>query len=274
MCIRDRLILQGQGPINLTQAMAFGDSGRNGAHHIRFDGIRITNWGGVAVNIANTDIEFRNCRIDNNGKALTPENQAGYGFYIGGSNVIVEKCELDYNGGYGIHQYSSGQTPSNNTYRYNIIHDNGQTISANSADGILLGSGSSSLAYGNVIYKNSRGAGISINYGCTGCKAWNNTVYANGAGIIVGASASSSNIRNNIIYGNASAITNNGIGTSLSNNLTTDPKFVSEANYEFRLQSTSPAINAGISILEVTTDIDGTPRPQGTAYDIGAYEYR
>ena len=42
----------------------------------------------------------------------------------------------------------------------------------------------------------------------------------------------------------------------------------------FNIQSTSPAINAGVSTgPTVTTDLRGTPRPQGTAYDIGAYEF-
>ena len=45
--------------------------------------------------------------------------------------------------------------------------------------------------------------------------------------------------------------------------------------YDFALQSTSPAIDAGTSdvSLVVTTAFDGTSRPQGLAYDIGVYEY-
>jgi hypothetical protein len=36
----------------------------------------------------------------------------------------------------------------------------------------------------------------------------------------------------------------------------------------------SPAIDVGQTLVDVTTDLEGTPRPQGNAYDIGAYEYR
>jgi chitodextrinase len=42
---------------------------------------------------------------------------------------------------------------------------------------------------------------------------------------------------------------------------------------DFKLLSNSPAINTGFSGSWVTTDGRGVTRPQGGAYDIGAYEY-
>ncbi|MFC1517987.1 LamG-like jellyroll fold domain-containing protein, partial [Candidatus Margulisiibacteriota bacterium] len=58
-------------------------------------------------------------------------------------------------------------------------------------------------------------------------------------------------------------------------NVSADPLFVSTANSNFRLQTSptmSPAIDAGTSNVSVTTDIEGSSRPQGYAYDMGAYE--
>lgn len=41
---------------------------------------------------------------------------------------------------------------------------------------------------------------------------------------------------------------------------------------DFRVPSDSPAVDAGRDIAEIVDDIDHQPRPQITAYDIGAYE--
>jgi hypothetical protein len=71
------------------------------------------------------------------------------------------------------------------------------------------------------------------------------------------------------------ALTLSGSGSGVSNNITNvDPKFVSVANLDFHLQSSSPAINTGASLgSPYNTDKDGKSRPQGSAWDIGAYEY-
>ena len=52
------------------------------------------------------------------------------------------------------------------------------------------------------------------------------------------------------------------------------PGFINAAGKDFRLRSTSPLVNAGISLKDVTTDFAGVPRPPGPGYDIGALEHR
>jgi hypothetical protein len=49
--------------------------------------------------------------------------------------------------------------------------------------------------------------------------------------------------------------------------------FVDFAGNDYHLSATSPARDAGLTLAEVTEDLDGAPRPQGGASDIGAYEF-
>lgn len=54
-----------------------------------------------------------------------------------------------------------------------------------------------------------------------------------------------------------------------------DPQFVDLAGRDFRLKSSSPAIDAAVSgSINPTTDIIGVSRPQGPASDLGAYEFK
>ena len=48
--------------------------------------------------------------------------------------------------------------------------------------------------------------------------------------------------------------------------------FVDPAADDYHLRDDSPARDAGLTLPEVTADIEGTPRPGGAASDIGAYE--
>ena len=81
-------------------------------------------------------------------------------------------------------------------------------------------------------------------------------------------------VRNNIWY-------NGGDGNPASppswdtNPITSNPLFVNPSLNNFALQSTSPAINAGSSLVSsiVNKDFFGLTRPQGAGYDIGAFEY-
>jgi hypothetical protein len=83
-------------------------------------------------------------------------------------------------------------------------------------------------------------------------------------------------IDHNVVYGSPYGVIDTSvIAGSLrvtNNRINTDPKFVDLAANNYHLQAGSPAIDTGASVI-VMADFDRNPRPQGAAFDVGAYEY-
>jgi parallel beta-helix repeat protein len=277
----DGLIIDGVNVRGGNPAIGIGSDGIHAPpDHIRFINIEVKNVnstngqpGGAAPGILATGTfhEFVNCNVHNNGLTTDPGGWAGYGFYVNGSDHLIENCQIHDNGGYGIQAYKWGGGADRITIRNNQIYNNGLYSTATTG-GLIVASGSGHKVYNNIVQGNYDG--IEVN--CSNCLVYNNTVYGNRSlGIAIGAAGVNSLIKNNISYSNAlSNVDDSGSGNVLSNNLTTNPRFVNPSGSDFRLQSGSPAIDSGATLVEVTTDILGMPRPQRTAYDIGAYEYR
>jgi parallel beta-helix repeat protein len=215
-------------------------------------------------------VEFINNKIHHNGRSWLD-----HGLYLTGSNNLLEGNEIYSNSGYGVHIYSAtaGDNPSNNIIRGNIVRDNA-TSGADSGAGILVASGgTNNLVYNNIV-RNNPSHGIQVAYRARGTKVYNNTVYGNKHnGIHLDSTVSDTTLRNNILYQNGQAVDNQGLGTIQSNNIMGDPKFVNTAANDFRIQASSPAVNAGYPVAEVSTDFEGVARPQGPALDVGAFEY-
>ena len=58
-------------------------------------------------------------------------------------------------------------------------------------------------------------------------------------------------------------------------NRVADPRFVNYASNDFHLSSSDGvARDGGVTLSYFSTDKDGVTRPQGTAWDIGPYEFR
>jgi hypothetical protein len=60
--------------------------------------------------------------------------------------------------------------------------------------------------------------------------------------------------------------------SAASNRRVTAAAFVNAGADDYHLAAGSPALNAGERLDEVTIDREGVERPQGGAYDAGAYE--
>jgi parallel beta-helix repeat protein len=249
----------GSRRIRIQNSKIIGNSGSNGL-----------SWGGDSnfPLIQSIENEILNVEITGN---------AGYGMYVAGSSNLIDGNYIHDNSGYGVHIYSSGHNGiNNNTIRNNrIVHNGYNNSNPVGSCALLLSSGDNNIAYNNLVLDHN-GCGIQIYRGTTNAQAYNNTIVGNATECIYNQSASSGSIiRNNICYNNGRDITNDGSGAIIDHNTTNaiNPQFANAASADFRLQSNSSMIDAGLIISIVTTDIARISRPQAKGYDIGAYEY-
>jgi len=215
------------------------------------------------------DYQFINLNIHHNGVTENGQstcnrgqNPGCYGIYNRNDHFkgLIEGCEIHDNDGYGIVSIDGALTVRNNK-----IFNNGRGNPNHGGVQAIYQEGS--VWYNNLIYNNNN-MGI---WASNGIELYNNTIYGNG-GAGIQATDGGTVVRNNIVYRNGGEDINLS-GGNASNNLTSDPLFANPSQGDFHLTSGSPAIDAGISLPEVPTDFEGTPRPQGSAYDIGADEY-
>jgi hypothetical protein len=89
----------------------------------------------------------------------------------------------------------------------------------------------------------------------------------------IGTYTTGGDIDYNLYWNSSGNVSHNNYTPAAHDISNQNPLFV--GNYtNLQLQPGSPAIDAGATIPSVTDDYDGLPRPQGSYYDIGAYEYR
>ncbi len=266
----------------------------NGAHDIIIRNNEFKRWkgNGIFVSMSPTNnnsgannITVKNNHIHHQSSQCGCNGERWYGIYShSGANILLDGNVIYNNPGGGIQAYPGPL--SNLIIRNNEVHEN-NTLSVSSVGGILLQGSSGHVItnaqiYNNLVYNNGSAAGagiargIQINQYTNGTKVWNNTSYGNNSvGIQVGPDATqlaNTVVQNNISNNNSANYSDVGANTTADHNLTANPNFVNAAAFNFNLQTSSPAIDAGVTLSQVIMDIKKTPRPQGFAYDIGAYE--
>ncbi len=172
-------------------------------------------------------------------------------------------------------------------------------------DPLQLGASFSCIYLANITNNGAAGGGTVqvFNNTLSDCAA-NNSSNAQGSrgafGVAGGASTTlNMNLRNNVVYQNAGEIYIDGqtgqikgdhnlwfgLGsapTQTTSNLNVDPLFANRSGGDFHITSSSPAKDAGVTVVpanpfvpssSTAKDKDGVSRPQGTAFDMGAYEF-
>ena len=169
----------------------------------------------------------------------------------------------------------------------NLIYDSQVGISSTSLTTACNGVSVTNRIVGNVIHS-------ILGHGLQGwgsgkvTQVVNNTFYGiGGTGIDLTNATAGSVVENNIfnnVSGSDIVVTGS---VSQRNNLAdgTTPLFLNAASGDFRLQPSSPAVNAGVQSdvyagfqsvygVSIAVDRDAHPRPASDAWDIGADEYR
>lgn len=238
-----------------------------------------------------------NNSVQNNPSYKRDDNSAG-GIYVdGGKDSIIEQ-NYSYNNDIGVEIASehAGKATSNITVRSNAIYNNRLTGIAMGGYNEERGSTVNCKIVNNTLYKNDTfddGSGqLLVQYDTRNNVIKNNMFVASSTDMLIsnGYTKNSGNVVDYNLYfapsgsSKANWIWKNKEYTGFSayksgtgndtHSLFADPKFVNAANGDFHLQSSSPAIDAGNTDRAIigTLDIDGKPRVQGAAVNIGAYE--
>ncbi|NOZ04805.1 MAG: hypothetical protein GXP41_00410 [Chloroflexi bacterium] len=188
----------------------------------------------------------------------------GGGVYVGASdvhltrNTIVNNVSGPYFGhGGGLYiQSSTPVTLSNNLIAQNASGSNGGGVY------VTMGGAPSSqaLLVNNTIADNGDSGVLADRYATV--TMTNNLIAGQATGITTTAPA--------IISADTNLFWNDSDPIVGSNAIQQDPLLT----VDYHLRDGSPALDAGITIPWLTTDLEGSPRPQGSGYDIGTFEGR
>ncbi|HMF41591.1 MAG TPA: choice-of-anchor Q domain-containing protein [Polyangia bacterium] len=165
-----------------------------------------------------------------------------------------------------IYDVGRGPDPADGSSDYACIYV------ANITNAGSPGSGKVSL-YNNTLYDcGAHGGGaagaIAVASGPVGVQMDDNLIEAlSGEHYVTGDTGTAPSITgsNNLLDGAGAA------PSYLTNSTSGAPAFADAVGGDFHLTAASPAVDHG-KTTAATTDADGNPRPQGTAFDIGAYE--
>jgi len=219
--------------------------------------IRIRN-AGSGNNVKIHRCLFTNCGSRNGASAIDDSD--------GVSQIEIVNCIFADNGVDVI--VPSGIAPSNYEIRVadrRALIYNCTFVGSNNPDGFMLNVGDSSDTAATKEIVN--------------CIVANNAIASGGSTFAIFSYGSSYNdattLQNNLFFANSDLDPLDPAGAGIigvNGNIEGDPQFADAANGDYHLKAGSPGENAGTTLTLVADDMDGTARPVGSAYDIGALE--
>ena len=249
-------------------------------------GVELWAVGGGGVYFEHSSATITNCTISGNG-CSTGE---GGGIYCEHSSVTITNCTISENRGGDRGPGGGISCRGSSLIITNCAIFNNRAGGNNVRGGGIFCDNSSLIIINSTIFRNeARGgwvtSGGGIFYSSSSLTIINSTFFGNMADLGGGICSwdSSATITNCILWDN---IPNqiSGVGTVTysdiqggypsEGNIDADPLFVDPKNGDYHLTSDSPCIDTGTSEGAPNTDIEGTPRPQGAGYDMGAYEFK
>ncbi len=264
------------GNINtvMSEVLSVGDGATNTLFENNYvhdtDGIAISSWNGANnFSFIGNKAEYIGVRRDG---TIWYNNPPVAIYSDGGYLGTIEKNIVSH-AGVGFEALSEPGQPD--THDITISDNIAQNcVSAGIVIGTWYSTTDGSSIYNLNVYNNtffSNSVGVAILPMTSASVTWENNTFANnGTNYYNSLNWNPGNTGYNVYYGS-------DVGPG-SNNLTADPLFLNPAMADFRLQPTSPAINAGDPNTPQSAvgsvDFAGNTRVQGGRIDIGAYETR
>lgn len=236
-------------------------------------------YGGGLYNISGSPLIQNNTFV---GNELTGYGGYGGGLYNGSGNPIIRNNTFIKNVAGGFAGRGGGLDSGGSPIIQNNTFIDNETGGKSAFGGGVSCSGSAIIRnntfIGNVASGNAAsGGGMS----CSGCAIILNNIVINneaigsgafgGGGISIGSSATLT-LDYNDVWNNTSG-DYSGVAPG-THDISADPLLVDPVNGNIHLTPGSPCIDAGDPANYPATDFEGDLRPQGSAPDIGADEYR
>lgn len=228
-----------------------------------------------------------------NGVSITANIPYSAAFSVTGSNLTISGLQVTNTSGSSQGVMVCNGSNVNLTIQKNILQ--GPVRAGSDIFFLFGGSGTRNNILDNVIILTSTvGSGLSANDPSSAINVTGNTVLASNAsgstGTGIQSGYGSTLAINNVVYGfttdysgtgftgttnnatNKATIGGTGFGTNAVTSITSSAfQSVTASSEDLRLKSGSPLLDVGAT-AGPTTDIVGTSRPQGSAYDIGCWE--